>query len=264
MPHDFQERLILTAEAEQNIITDEHLIRYELAKRYVKGKVVLDLACGSGYGAEILAKAGAAKVIAVDASREAVEYAAKNFARENIIYQLGRAEKLDLSDQSIDIIVSFETIEHLADQPKYLAELKRVIKPEGLIFISTPNREAGAGRNPFHVQEYSKQEFTDLLKQYFKSYRVFEQMNALASYLILSAGAPGKILLANGAAPVYFLAVCSSGDVPPKLAPENIISLNPRALNNLYNNPAVKLVNSCYALLIKIPGLKKIFKKIRK
>ncbi|MDO8592347.1 MAG: class I SAM-dependent methyltransferase [bacterium] len=263
MPHDFQERLILTDGAKQNIIADEHLIRYELAKRYVKGKVVLDLACGSGYGARILAIAGAVKVIAIDVSREAIEYANKNFAHENIDYRIGDAQALDLPDKSIDIITSFETIEHLADQHKYLAELKRVVKPNGLVFISTPNREASTGKNPFHVQEYDKQEFTGLLKQHFKSYRVVGQINGLASSLILSDGAPSKILLANGAAPVYFLAICSTGDVLPNLAPENIVSLNPRALNQLYNNPAVRLANQIYSLIIKIPGLKKLLKLLK-
>lgn len=264
MAHIFDERLNISDEIKQNIIYDEHLVRYEFAKRFVKGKKVLDIACGSGYGAKILAEAGAEEVIAIDINKEAVEAAKINYGHNNIEFLEGSAEEIKLGDKSIDTIVSFETIEHLKNPEKYLSELKRVIKDSGLVFISTPNDAVFHTKNPFHFKEYNKNEFADLIKKYFKYYKIFDQANGIASYIkVDKQNEAGKIFIAeNKNAPLYFIAVCSNKEIID-LPKDNIVSVNPAALNNLYNNPGLKAVNKIYSLIIKIPGVLKIINRIK-
>jgi ubiquinone/menaquinone biosynthesis C-methylase UbiE len=264
MAHIFDERLNVNPETKQFIIYDEHLVRYEFAKRFVKGKKVLDIACGSGYGAKILAEAGAEKVIAVDIDKEAVAAAKINYFHKNIEYLESSAEEIKLADKSIDIIVSFETIEHLKNPERYLNELKRVVKDGGTVIISTPNDDVFHAKNPFHFKEYNKDEFGNLLKKYFRYCEIFDQANGIASYIKIDRqNKNGKIFIAeNKENPLYFIAVCSNGEIID-LPKDNMASVNPAALHNLYNNPGLKAVNKVYSLIIKIPGVLKIINKIK-
>jgi 2-polyprenyl-3-methyl-5-hydroxy-6-metoxy-1,4-benzoquinol methylase len=265
MPHTFDERLNINKGIKQNIIYDEHIIRYELAKKFVRGKTVLDIACGSGYGSKILADAGAKKVIAIDINKETVESAKENYYHEKIKYTIGGASEIKLENKSIDIVVSFETIEHLENPEKYLSELARVIKDDGTAIISTPNKDIYQEKNPFHFKEFNKDEFNNLIRRYFKYCYTYKQTNGMASYISMNeeyGWSNNKVIFTNKIEPMYFIAVCSHKEVAdfPK---ENIISINPVALNNLYNNPGLKIVNKIYSLIIKIPGVKKVISKPR-
>ena len=155
----------------------EHLGRYEFASQFVQGKEVLDLACGTGYAAPILIAAGATSYRGVDISAEAVAIAESRYKlTESIAFMLGDACKLDsIGDGTIDVAISFETIEHLADPRRFLAELRRVLVPGGTLVMSTPNRTLSnpegnlnsTPTNPFHIREWNTREFTQLLRDFF-------------------------------------------------------------------------------------------------
>jgi len=263
MPTTFEERLDIDEETGGNIIYNEHLVRYQLASSFVKGKRVLDIACGSGYGSKMLAEAGAEKVIAMDASAAAIKSAKKNFFRDNIEYRAGDAENIGLEENTIDVAVSFETIEHLKNADKFLKELSRVVKDDGVVMISTPNKAVSGQINPYHHKEYTKEEFTDALSRYFPQLKIVKQYNAISTFLRVDEGREGRISVTSHAAPVFFVAICSKIALPD-LQIENTASFNPVALENLYNNPGFKLVNSIYSFLMKIPGMKRVFKVLKK
>lgn len=254
----FDERLVIDSIKEGNIIYNEHLVRYQFASQFTKGKIVLDIACGSGYGSKMLAEAGAAKVIAMDVSEEAIESARKNFPHNNIEHRAGDALKIALGEKTVDAVVSFETIEHLKDADAYLQELARVVKDDGLVMISTPNRKVSQEKNPFHFKEFDKEEFEAILKKYFPYCLIVSQYNALASFLKINGSEAGRVTATNDGEPIFFLAVCSKSELPV-LPIDNLASLNVKALENIYNNPGLKLADRVYSLSVRIPGMKKLF-----
>jgi len=157
-----------------------HLNRYRFAESYVKGKVVLDIACGSGYGASILARE-AKRVEGVDISKDSIKYARKHFKSKNIEFFVGDAVKLEfLEPGSFDVIVSFETIEHLIKYKLFLQEIKRVLKKDGTFIVSTPNKKYSSPHSkkpldPFHYIEFYKEEFFSLLSGYFAHVEMWGQ-----------------------------------------------------------------------------------------
>ncbi|SIO66876.1 Methyltransferase domain-containing protein [Singulisphaera sp. GP187] len=153
----------------------EHLGRYRFARKFARGRRVLDIACGEGYGAAALAKAGAASVIGVDLSAEACEHARSKYGLDA---RSGDALAIPLPDRSLDLVVSFETIEHVDDPAAFLDECARVLAPDGVLIVSTPNRpvySAEGAHNPFHRIECDEREFEDLLRPRFKTVRLFTQ-----------------------------------------------------------------------------------------
>ncbi len=144
----------------------EHLIRYACARDLVRGKVVLDIASGSGYGSALLAET-AAQVHGMDASAEAVAYANEQFGAPNIEFAVADAVNIPLPDHSIDVVITFETIEHIDDYAKFVSEIRRILKPGGLAIISTPNDLEFAEGNHFHRHEFEKDELLDLIGQHF-------------------------------------------------------------------------------------------------
>ena len=164
-----------------NKLEIEHYQRYLCAQKLVKGKIVLDAACGEGYGSNILAKY-AQKVIGIDIDHESVARARKTYGQKsNLIFQQGNIENLDFADNSIDIIVSFETIEHVPEntQIKFLNEINRVLKKEGTLLMSTPNKKIYSDlyhyKNEFHVKEFYHDEFVQFLHAKFEFVRLFNQ-----------------------------------------------------------------------------------------
>ena len=140
-----------------------HLCRYLNAKNYCKDKKVLDVACGEGYGSALIKNWGAAKVIGVDCSEEAIKMAKKYFKQNNVEYIIADACKLPFEDDSFDLVVSFETIEHVDDDIAYLKEIKRVAKKDAVIIISCPNDpyyyKDSECDNPFHKRKYTAYDF---------------------------------------------------------------------------------------------------------
>lgn len=141
---------------------DAHCIRYHKAAEYVQaGDTVLDLACGLGYGSHIIYHNSHAKrVIGMDLSESGIEYAQQNYQiDDHVEFSLADAQNIEnLPDNSIDFITTFETIEHLPEPKKYLAELDRVLKPSGRMLICAPNNwadETGEDPNPHHFHVYT-------------------------------------------------------------------------------------------------------------
>ncbi len=155
----------------------EHVYRYRFAVPYVRNKRVLDIACGEGYGSAGLLKAGAASVIGVDISEETCRYAQQKYGVDT---RQGDAENIPLPNGSIDVIVSFETIEHVPSPEKFLKECVRVLRPGGQLIISTPNTSVysygGAEQdNPYHCSELTTREFNRILSEHFVSHQMFSQ-----------------------------------------------------------------------------------------
>src|SRR5262249_16303052 len=138
----------------QGEIRHEHLHRYFFALQFCAGKSVLDVASGEGYGSALLATV-ASRVIGVDAAHDAIRHATENYFDHNLSFQCGQAAQLPVGTASIEVVVSFETLEHLCEQEQFLCEIKRVLRPGGLLVMSTPDHEffATSPPNPFHLRE---------------------------------------------------------------------------------------------------------------
>jgi 2-polyprenyl-3-methyl-5-hydroxy-6-metoxy-1,4-benzoquinol methylase len=153
----------------------EHIYRYRFAKGFVKGKAVLDVACGEGYGSKALLAAGAMTVIGIDISAEATNHARLT---HGIDARVADASATGLDSESIDVVVSFETIEHLADPDSFLKECHRVLRRGGTLVISTPNKPVyrDVYVNPFHCSELNEQDFITIVSQYFCAPRMYSQV----------------------------------------------------------------------------------------
>lgn len=153
----------------------EHIERYIFAGQYVKNKRVLDIACGTGYGSEMLLSGGAKEVYGVDISQLAIDEASESYVLENLKFKQGSAEKIEFPDNYFDVVVSFETIEHLDNRENFLREVMRVLRSDGIFIVSTPNRILTSCYlfyktpfNKFHKIEYKKKEFLLILNKYFE------------------------------------------------------------------------------------------------
>jgi ubiquinone/menaquinone biosynthesis C-methylase UbiE len=168
-------------------IYDEHIYRYIFAASLAENKVVLDVACGTGYGAGYMADKGSSKVVGVDISMEAAEYARERFSKDNkASFVCADAIRLPFVDDAFDIVVSFETVEHIRQYGKFLAECRRVLKKNGLLICSTPNRRIFSPRlakpmNTFHVKEFWPEEFCRLLRRYFADINLYGQCDVKLS-----------------------------------------------------------------------------------
>ncbi|HXE12403.1 MAG TPA: glycosyltransferase [Bryobacteraceae bacterium] len=215
--------------AVQGAIRQEHLHRYFFALQFCEDKDVLDVASGEGYGAALMSQI-ARSVTGIDISQEAVAHAARNYSVPRYIVSL--AESLPLSDASVDIVVSFETIEHLTDHSAFLREIKRVLKPNGILVMSSPDRDIYSGkqgiRNPHHLKELSKREFDVLMREYFANTRLFGQTSMTGSVIAPDGGSTGELHVqgfrqittnfieaAPGIpSPTYIISVATNGTMP--------------------------------------------------
>lgn len=168
-------------------IAHEHWHRYAFARRFAAGKRVLDAACGEGYGSALLA-GSAADVVGVDIAEEAVAHARATYAgRGRLRFEVASATALPLPDASVDLVVSFETLEHLPrdDQPRMLAEFARVLTADGVLLLSAPNpveySDARDYRNPFHLYEPPREELARLLATAFPAQRWYLQRRYFGS-----------------------------------------------------------------------------------
>lgn len=155
--------------------SDAHMARYQLAATYVRdGDTVLDAACGLGYGSHLLSRqSSATKIIGADLDKEAVLYASKNFDcdDERLSFRVGDAQQLSfLPDNSIDLFVSFETLEHIPHPEHLIAEAKRILRPSGRFIVSVPNlwvNEEGIDPNPHHLHVYCWERLVDEIQSHF-------------------------------------------------------------------------------------------------
>ena len=157
----------------------EHIYRYRFAARYARGMDVLDVACGEGYGSASLLAGGARSVVGVDVSQETVDHARDKYG---VDARVGDAESLPVADKSFDLVVSFETIEHVQHPHVFIAECARVLKPGGLLIVSTPNSlvygHDHGGPNPFHHSEMTPSEFSTVLRGRFSEITFWAQKPA--------------------------------------------------------------------------------------
>lgn len=241
------ERLVINDTTKADILYDEHIVRYRFVAPYVKNKQVLDIACGSGYGAAILAKAGA-EVIGIDLDEAALAEAEKTYG-SSVRFKQGDAAKIPLEDSSMDIITSFETIEHIHNYENFVQELTRVAKQDGLVFVSTPNKKVFGQKNPFHIKEFTKQEFTELLHKHFPFVNILDQKNGIAS-VISGPGITALSVNDTDSEALYFMAVCSKSEIVTQFG--SAASINMAALEKRDNNPAWKAINVLYKFLQKL------------
>jgi 2-polyprenyl-3-methyl-5-hydroxy-6-metoxy-1,4-benzoquinol methylase len=169
------ERLVLGKS--KALLENEHLARYRYAMQLIGGKRVADIACGTGYGTQMLAKAGAQSVHGMDLSEEAVDFCRENYNTPNVTYSVANAQKLAaIGNSEFDLVVSFETIEHLPGVEAYLDEMVRILRPGGRFLVSTPDRRIasvmyrffGRPANKHHVREYTEGELLNLLSTRFQ------------------------------------------------------------------------------------------------
>ena len=156
----------------------EHFHRYVFARELVRGKRVLDAACGEGYGSALLAQA-AESVEGVDLSVQAIEHARVLFRSDTLRFKQADCTELPFEEGEFDCVVSFETLEHLEQHEKLLREFRRVLKPEGFLLISTPDKAIYTDRlknsNEYHLRELYRPEFESLLASEFPAFRLWGQ-----------------------------------------------------------------------------------------
>ena len=204
-------------------LLNEHLSRYAFARRFAEGRRVLDLGCGAGYGSALLAEV-AEQVTGLDASSDAVDYAREHYNRANLSFEQGDASASIAG--RFDLITAFEVIEHLENWRGLLNAAQAALTPNGLFFVSTPNKPLYAeargesGGNPFHVHEFEYGEYRQVLEAVFPHVQMLVQNHSSGIlFSPVSETANVQSSLAKTAANVneanFFVAVCSLQPLPP-------------------------------------------------
>ena len=156
---------------EEYVLQLVHTCAYVTASRVAKNKKVLDLGCNTGYGTRILFDS-AKQIVGVDVSENAVSSAKNEYGHLGITFKQIDGKRLPFDDDTFDVIVSFQVIEHIVDHSKYIGEIQRVLAPNGVVLFTTPNvlLRLDPGMKPwneFHVREFSFSELKALLDAYF-------------------------------------------------------------------------------------------------
>ncbi|MBN8871662.1 MAG: class I SAM-dependent methyltransferase [Rhodospirillales bacterium] len=208
----------------------EHYHRYLFARAFCAGRDVLDVASGEGYGSAQLSQV-ARSVVGIEYDPATVAAAQRQFARDGLRYAQGDARALPLPDACVDVVVSFETIEHFDRQEAFVAEIRRVLRPGGLVICSTPDRDVYSGPNTppngFHVRELTGEEFRALLAAAFPHIAMLRQRPLVGSALLADAGTPAPPLVFDRRGESHFeacqglprapylVAVASDAPLPP-------------------------------------------------
>jgi SAM-dependent methyltransferase len=211
------------ATMEGTLLEAEHVVRYRWAAALAEGRRVLDAGCGTGYGAELLASEGAAAVVGVDVDVEVVE-AARRDGSGAVRFAAADVRELPADLGTFDLVVCFEVLEHIDEPEAALDRLAAALAPDGLLVVSSPNRDVYPPGNPFHKHEFTPGELADALSERFAQVRLVRQQDWLAAGLFAdddfvrvegqrievaktSPGEPGREL--------YSIGVASSGPLPP-------------------------------------------------
>ena len=176
----------------------EHLFRYQWAEQYIRAPMkILDLACGTGFGSALLARIEGVAVIGGDLDPPSLAAAAAEYRTESGPHFAAMdGTRLPLPDRSLDLILSYETVEHIEQYHDFVVELARILKKGGTLLLSTPNRLVaspdGVMRNPFHTQEFDMQELGRVLSGPFSEVAVMGQHYARFDQLPGMRGLIGK------------------------------------------------------------------------
>lgn len=195
---------------------NEHVARYRFASLFCKGKRVLDVGCGTGYGTELLGHV-AKYALGFDISQEAVKEASSAYGHCD--FACSSAQTFPIAEQSFDVITAFEVIEHLENWREFLCECTRVLSPDGIFVVSTPNTDyyvearGPSGPNPFHIHEFQFSEFRSALNDLFPSVQILaqnQQETITFSGDWITQKSEGFIPATNDVADAhFFVAVCS-------------------------------------------------------
>jgi hypothetical protein len=208
--------------AEGTLIDSEHRARYRWGAQIAAGKDVLDAGCGLGYGLEIIAAGGAQSVTGVDLDPQAVAEATKRFGEHAAAIEQGDLRELPFEDASFDLAICFEAIEHVEGAEKALAELRRVLRPDGVLIVSSPNPDAYVGGNEFHVHEFRPAELVEAVGSLFGNVASYRQDAWVGSSISTAGGSNNgngapELLFGGGGedeGPPYSVAVASDGELP--------------------------------------------------
>jgi SAM-dependent methyltransferase len=215
------------------LVHAEHLVRYRLAGQLAPSRRVLDAACGEGYGTALLARVGARSATGVDIDERSVHHARARHPGPDFV--AADVRELPFGEGSFDLVVCFETIEHVADPDALLAELRRVMAEDALLVVSTPNKHQYLVENEFHEREFFHEEFVALLEAQFERVEILLQHNWLTSAVLapeLARAASGdealdielrKVAGIEPGGELYTLALCGSRDLP-RLGPAGVVA----------------------------------------
>lgn len=171
-------------------IQSEHLNRYYFVINQIDltNLTVVDLASGEGYGSDLLSNFSK-NVFGIDISNEAVDYASKKYKKNNLEFIVGSAFDIPLKSNSVDVFISFETIEHHDKHEEMLCEIKRVLKPNGILIISSPDKHFYSDErnyiNKFHVKELYYEDFKKLINKHFHKATFYLQNIIVGSMITL-------------------------------------------------------------------------------
>lgn len=203
------------------LIEAEHVARYALAAQLVPGRRVLDAGCGVGWGAGLLLAAGASSVSGIDLDPDAVVDARQRVPGGHFVQ--GDLARLPWDAASFDVVVCLETIEHVAQQDLALDEVVRVLTPDGLLIMSSPNPRVYPAGNPFHLRELTPEELTEAVAKRLPNVVLWNQHSQIASVLVSEQSLPPgatREVLARIVAPlepgsdVYSLVIAGRGESP--------------------------------------------------
>jgi O-antigen biosynthesis protein len=212
------------------LLEAEHLARYRWAATIAPGKRVLDAGCGTAYGSAMLARAGAESVVGVDIA-ESVIQSVRAEMPENVELTVGDLSNLDLEKKEFDLVVCFEVIEHFHDPQPVLDNLARVLSPDGVLLVSSPNRGVYPDGNPYHFHEFKPDELEADLRRRVKNVRLVRQQSYVTAAILdddafASTDAPlknvelAKLPTEAAGDELFTLAVAGNGTLPemPSLA----------------------------------------------
>jgi ubiquinone/menaquinone biosynthesis C-methylase UbiE len=198
----------------------EHISRYAFASRFAAHANVLDLGCGTGYGASELSRSARA-VVGIDTAGEAISYAREHFSIRNTLFLQASATALPFKERAFELITAFEVIEHLVAWGSLLSEARRVLARDGVFLVSTPNKlyytesRGLEGANPFHEHEFEYEEFRAALQEFFPHVAMLQQNRMESVGFYPETNLPVDARMDRSQAPPadasFFLAVCSIG-----------------------------------------------------
>jgi SAM-dependent methyltransferase len=236
----------------------EHWHRYVFASRFARDKRVLDVACGEGYGAALLART-ATQVLGVDIDAASITHARERYGTRsvNLRYEQGDATRLDCEPGRFDLVVSFETLEHVEAQERLLDGFSQALADDGVLVISSPDRyaysEVAGFRNEFHVRELDRDELLALLKPRFSEVRLYGQKLLFQSAIWAEDSCAGFHEVRTGSssidepvvskldhAPLYYIAICAKRALPKDLPALSLFADREESVYAHYNHEVRK------------------------